>query len=327
MRQGWNCILGGAAALPLLLSCGEREAAPEPIVAEVPGQVAIAGPGRPDTIEEATEGESDVTVWSVSDEDTLVYLIGTVHPIGRDIDWQNDVVKRAFSQADAVYLEADVLSREAQRAMGVVVSETAELRNGTLNSFYTAAEQEAMNEALSALGTDLSEISNYRPWFAAMQMAVVALIEAGGDPANNADVVISREMLLREVELRYLETAADQLALLASSSDDVAARYFSDLMEVLSLGERYYADLIGAWYEGDDDRVDFVANGILAKYPKLYERVVLDRNRDWAQKIDRLMADEPGTFVVSISAGHLVGENSVQKQLASRGYKPKEVVF
>lgn len=311
----------------VLWGCGGSDvddAAPPPAAED--GPAAVAGPSRPQTLAEAVDGPSRVPLWQVSDEDTLVYLLGTVHLMQPGTSWKTDAIRAAMTQAEATYLEADVFSKDAQRAMGIVVTRTAENPGGTtLSSFYTRQEQETIREAMSAIGLSLSDMDAYRPWFAAMQLGVLALVEAGGDPTAGVDISVARAMQLRDVPLRYLETAAQQISLLSAGDDEKDAQYLLDLVSDLGKGEAYYADLIGAWYEGDTERLDFLVNGRMQDYPDLHRRLVIERNMDWAQQIDRLMTDEPGTFLVAVGAGHLVGEHAVQEQLAARGYAPQRV--
>lgn len=285
--------------------------------------VPVGGDGRPATISEAVEGDSNVAVWEVGDDDTKVYLVGTIHLMQPGVRWKSDTIENAFAQADAVFLEADTISKEAQRAMGVIVTQTAENEGSiTLSSYYDKKQKDRVNKVLEGMGMSLSKIDTYRPWFASLQMAVVAMIEAGADPAFSADMVIAREMLERDKPLRYLETAAQQMAILAEGDDQRDAAYFLDLLDDLEEGETYYADMMDAWYSGDTERLEYVLHGVYEDYPRLKERLLTDRNLDWSQQIDRLMTDEPGTFVVAVSAAHMLGEESLQKQLANRGYNP-----
>jgi uncharacterized protein len=48
------------------------------------------------------------------------------------------------------------------------------------------------------------------------------------------------------------------------------------------------------------------------------------RNFNWSQWIERRMK-QPGTVMVAVGAGHLAGEESVQRYLQSRGYKVKRL--
>jgi len=52
--------------------------------------------------------------------------------------------------------------------------------------------------------------------------------------------------------------------------------------------------------------------------PAFAERLLIGRNRNWAEWLDERL-DRPGTVFVAVGAGHLAGKESVQDQLAARG--------
>lgn len=317
-------VLKATALAALLTACSKAPAVDDAGIADEappPGVPAIGAEPRPATFLEATRGDSNVAMWRVSDDDTIVYLLGTVHLMKDGIEWKTPLIKAAFEQADATFLEADIFSKEAQRAMGLIVTRTAELKdNKTLRSFYNKKEQEQLDEALKEMGLGLSDLDAYRPWFAGMQVGMLSVMAAGGDISNGADVLISREMLQRGTPIRYLETAAQQISALAAGNDETDARYLIDIVDDLEEGEVYYADLVGAWYDGDVERLDYLLNNAFEDAPELRERVLFDRNADWAQQIDRVLTDEPGTYLVAVGAGHLVGDASLQDMLRGRGY-------
>ena len=54
-------------------------------------------------------------------------------------------------------------------------------------------------------------------------------------------------------------------------------------------------------------------------YPDIYERLVVDRNRQWTSRLIDL-ADSGDDILVVVGALHLVGRDSVIKMLRSRGH-------
>ncbi|MEM1398209.1 MAG: TraB/GumN family protein [Pseudomonadota bacterium] len=320
----WSVAL--SAFLAFTAACSDEPPIQELEAELKPGVVPIGGEGRPQTLHEATQGESDVALWQVSDEDTIVYLLGTVHLLKPGTDWKNDAIRKAFNQSRAAYLEADVFSKAAQRSMGLIVTKTAEYSSSQmLTDFYDQDEQAKIDEGLALIGSSLDDMKTYRPWFATLQASLLSVVNAGGDPSAGADVMIAREMLARRRPLRYLETAAQQMQMMAAGDDETDAAYFLEMVDALKLGEAYFADLIGAWYQGDVERLDFLVNSSLKDYPELHRRLLLDRNQDWALQLDRLLTDERGVYLVAVGVGHLVGKNAVQAQLVRRGYEPIRV--
>ena len=52
--------------------------------------------------------------------------------------------------------------------------------------------------------------------------------------------------------------------------------------------------------------------------PALYQAVLVDRNTDWANKIQTLL-EGSGTAFIAVGAAHLTGDDSVQAILQKRG--------
>ncbi|MEE4210139.1 MAG: TraB/GumN family protein [Parvularcula sp.] len=313
--------VGFLASLLILAACGE-----EPATVPVTEQPPIGGEGRPRSLAEAVNGQSAVPLWQVSDEDTVLTIVGTIQFVPPGTAWQTPSLKSALAQADGLILEADILSPDAVRAANLAVTNSASAPAGQeLSSFFSESQRREINERLARFDTNLTEIDSYRPWFASMQVSLLALIMGGGDPASGTDVALAREAEARSLPVRYLETASEQIALLADGEDAREAAYFYDLLGDLDNPEAYYADLLAAWYEGDVRRLDFLRNERLAGHADRRGRFLLDRNRRWAETLAELLAEEPGEFVVAVNIAHLVGLGSLPTRLEELGYEAERV--
>ncbi len=58
--------------------------------------------------------------------------------------------------------------------------------------------------------------------------------------------------------------------------------------------------------------------------PSFYQRLVVDRNRNWIPKIERYLNGEETCFVV-VGAGHMGGPEGVIALLKARGYRIEEL--
>ena len=52
-------------------------------------------------------------LWQVADDDTTIYLFGTVHALPKDKPWFDSRIERAFTSADELVTEIDVASAAA----------------------------------------------------------------------------------------------------------------------------------------------------------------------------------------------------------------------
>jgi uncharacterized protein YbaP (TraB family) len=58
----------------------------------------------------------------------------------------------------------------------------------------------------------------------------------------------------------------------------------------------------------------------MARLPALEEALLTRRNANWSNRIDALLEAEPGTFFMTVGAAHLIGDGSVQTELAAHGH-------
>ena len=276
----------------------------------------------PATLAEATEGPSSVALFEVGDEDTTVYLMGTVHILRPDVAWKTPAYEAAFEAADAVFLEADTESPEVIAALGPMIGEMGVNPEGvTFSSYFEAEERQALDAALAGIGVPMAALEPYRPWLAATQIAVVGIQQLGGDPNAGVDKMIAGDAAAAGKDLRYFETARGQIEIIAGVPDEAwADSLVADIDEMADF-EGYFAGLVGAWYDGRLDVVGEIMNDGMSVSPELAEAVLYRRNADWAEQLAELIETEEGTFLVAVGAGHLGGEKSVQDYLAERGYE------
>jgi uncharacterized protein YbaP (TraB family) len=78
-----------------------------------------------------------------------------------------------------------------------------------------------------------------------------------------------------------------------------------------------------AWRQGDDAALDRSGSADMReRYPKLYQQLLVDRNRAWLPKIETLLQPAAsGNALVVVGALHLVGRDGLVAMLQARGYR------
>ena len=78
--------------------------------------------------------------------------------------------------------------------------------------------------------------------------------------------------------------------------------------------------MVAMWRNGDEKGIDRLSIAQLkTTYPKLYDKLLVERNRKWMPIIESYFKT-PATEFVLVGAAHLAGEHGLLKQLADRGY-------
>ena len=284
-------LLGSIAALSFGLSaCATVETPP-------PG--AVPGPA----------------LWRVADEDTTIYLFGTVHALPKNKNWFDERIARAFGSADELVTEID-LSNQASSAQALQAA--GMLPDGqSLRELMTPENRKEYEAALVALGLPVEGLDRLEPWLAAVTLALLPVMQAGYDPQSGVEMALGGRA--GEKERGALETIEQQIALFDDLPQAAQLSFLDQTVEALPEAASSLDAMVAEWIEGDAVGLAALMNAELTD-PVLKERLLTSRNANWAGWIERRL-EQPGTVFIAVGAGHLAGEGSVQDHLRKRDLK------
>ena len=268
----------------------------------------------------AVKSVADPALWVLKDEDTTVYLFGTVHVLKPDMKWQTAKFDRAFQKADVIYQEAD-LSPEVQQALGAVLPGLAFYSDGrTLREVLDAEDEKEVQEAAAIVGLDMLAVDRMKPWFAAIGLTQMQMVKAGYQADSGVEVVITAQANEANKPIRYLETAEWQLRLLAELPEESQIEFLVSGAEAIEDNPNLLDDLVEEWFTGDVDGIAEIMSDEDAMGDKIvYDAMLTKRNRNWTREIQKLMDAEEGTFLFAVGAAHLAGDDSVINMLRDQG--------
>jgi len=96
-------------------------------------------------------------------------------------------------------------------------------------------------------------------------------------------------------------------------------RLLAETLKELDTQQADVTRLANAWKNGDAATVERIVLQDLKSEPRLYQRMLVDRNRDWLPKIEALVAKGSRPFIV-VGAAHLVGADGLLAMLRGRGF-------
>jgi hypothetical protein len=82
--------------------------------------------------------------------------------------------------------------------------------------------------------------------------------------------------------------------------------------------------LVQAWKAGDVRIVEEIVLKDVKQEPLLYQRLLVERNRNWMPTIEALFMRPRPSFVV-VGAAHLVGPDGLVTQLRAKGYRVEQM--
>lgn len=271
----------------------------------------------------AAPAGSGPRLWVVRDEDSTLYLFGTVHVLKPETPWGSAKLDRAFAAADEYWFEIADLN-DAAGAVPIIQAKGVS-PDRPLSSLLTAEEQADLDAAARSIGATSAQLDPLRPWFAALQLAMASIIKAGYQPHNGGDQVLHARAAATGKPIKGFETMPQQIGFIADMSEEAQLGMLRSGLKEFDQAPVVMARMVTAWSTGDVDDLDaLIGQEMKTESPEMYEVMLPRRNADWTQQILALL-EGSGTAFISVGAGHLAGADSVQAMLAQRGVTVEEV--
>lgn len=305
--------------MPLLAAALIFTLAAPPLTQAAP-TAEIAAPSPPPAVLPANPNPP---LWVMKDDDTIIYLFGTIHFLKSDVAWFDDLIKVSFDQSDELVLEVDDLS--ATESLRLVRQLAIDQSGKSLRSKLTPETRADYEAALTTLGLPVDSFDPNKPWFAATNLSLIPLIKDGYRQDIGAEAVLRSAAQAAGKPVIALETTEQQLRLFDSLPEDTQLSYLE--LTVKSFPQLVYGtdQAVVHWARGDTDGLArWVIDGIGDAIT--YQVLLRNRNADWAEQLSARMT-KPGTVFVAVGAGHLIGRDSVQNMLIERGFKVDRIVY
>ncbi len=273
-------------------------------------------------------------LWKVSDSDNSLYLLGSFHllkpgdyPLSRDVD-------TAFADADKVVFELPP-EELGSPALGMQMGQAALRGDGTtLDSELPQDTRQALAAWMDANAAELQKLQMtpqvmqlFEPWFAGLMVAIVEMGKAGLDPALGLDAHLAQRAAQAGKATAGLETGAQQIAFLDGMDRVEQLQFLQEALNGAEHGPAEIERLHDAWRRGDVDALwAGMARDMREQFPKLYQRINVERNDAWLQRLEAKL-EAPGTddTLVVVGALHLLGEDGVVEKLRAKGYEVERI--
>lgn len=313
-RRATRVALG--ATLGLGLVCAVALGAPAPAWA----QEAAAAPAARAIPQAQGAGPA---LWVISDADSTIYLFGTVHVLRPSTGWSSPGLEAAIDSASEVWFEIEDPSD--QSAVMPLVQQYGVSPDRPLSRLITTGDLTLLNLAASKIGLNAVQMDIFRPWLAALTLAVAPLVEAGYDPQSGVELVLRQRALASGKPVKGLETADEQVRILAGFPEPAQVAFLHETLKGFEDATTDLDALVAAWAAGDVEGVRRLGvDEMQASGEELYQSLLVNRNRNWAGQI-QTMLDGSGVVFIAVGAAHLAGDDSVQEILQDRGVSVSRV--
>jgi uncharacterized protein len=315
-KRWWLLPLAALAASPAAAGPVGKETGGKP----GPGRAAAAPIAQP---------EPRPALWLLADEDTKIYMLGTIHVLPPGFRWRSAAVDRAVGESAELVVETyepPGTDLGLDSTPGFFADKPVPLLKRVPRD-----KRKPLKAAIAASGLPSPFLDRMHSWAAAMTLGIAQMLGEYGveDPAEAPGVEDVLEETFRGAgkPISSVEDGNAVFASLAALPEAVQTQLLIDAIEPAGPAPADApAEAIAAgeleWVAGHDEAMSL--EGEAGFPPALYDVLVRRRNAAWTQWLEARLK-KPGTLLFAVGAGHLAGRESVQAMLAGRGLRVKRV--
>ena len=295
--------------------------------------VACSGTKNAAEMELAGESlEQKHFLWKVSDENSSVWVLGSIHLADSTLYPLAPVIDSAFAHSDELAVELNMNDEEVVKEVGEQSARRGELAEGTLRDLLPEDMWNSIDSLCTSWNVPVVMFEKMRPWYVATSLSSYAFMQTGLSADYGVDYVLLDRAAMEGKAIVSLETAEEQINALADTteSDSAGIYYLKTTLREISEIDSMVESLMRAWKTGNDallrrlmkegDEEDSLSQD--SKFKEEHEqRVFVNRNSKMAESIAAFLREDRNVFVV-VGVAHLALEkDNVIDALRNRGLR------
>jgi uncharacterized protein YbaP (TraB family) len=263
-------------------------------------------------------------MWLLSDADTKIYMLGTVHILPPGFKWRSAALDKVVAEADELVVETymEPGTEEALFARAMILKEPEPILGrvpADKRARLAAAikESELPEEAFDMIPT----------WLGAVVLGIEDLLGSLGvdevDDAPGVEDILEEDFRKAKKPIRSVE---DFMTVLTALND------LPEEVQVQMLMESIAAETKPTKEDADEEHKLWVTGEVEALMldtfadmpPAMLDVLVTRRNAAWTEWLQKRL-EQPGTVLFAVGTGHLAGPQSVQNMLAKKGLTARRI--
>ena len=268
--------------------------------------------------------------WKISDYNSSVYLLGSVHFADSTFYPLDSAITNAFDRSDELAVELDMTDTAVLKEIAVQTEKLGKLEAGrSLAQIVPEDVLKSFDSLCIAWEFPAEILYEYKPWAAAMTLSSIAIMRLGFDPAYGIDFFFLHRALEGQKKILAIENVSDQVDILAGVdvSDSLGLYYLKSTLKEIHLLDSSIVQMMQAWKTGDaalfhtamylGEESNTAEDSLMLA--EIDERVYITRNKKMADSVAAFLAQDRNVFIV-VGAGHMLGKgDNVLKLLRDRG--------
>jgi uncharacterized protein len=258
-------------------------------------------------------------IWKATGKQGVVYLVGSVHLLTKDFYPLSPAVEAAYKDSDLLVEEVDLGDMLAPDAQFQMLSRGMLPSHQSLDKVVSPETFVAVTKRFSDIGMPIEPVKRFKPWLAALTLMAMEWQKAGFDANLGIDKHFYDRAKADGKSIQGLETVSYQLSRFDEMSAELQDRLLAETLKGIDTEQANMTKLVEAWRAGDAPAVERIVLKDLRQEPELYQRLLVQRNRNWLPQLEALFPRK-GHALVVVGAAHLVGPDGLVAMLKAKGY-------
>jgi uncharacterized protein YbaP (TraB family) len=257
-------------------------------------------------------------MWKATRQQGAVYLVGSVHMLTKDFYPLAAPIGAGFKDSDLLVEEVDLAEMLAPDQQFSLLARGMLPAGQTLDKVVSPATMALVNARVGSLGMPASALQQFKPWFLAMTLMAVEWEKAGFDAALGLDKHFYDRAQTEGKTVQGLETTEYQISRFDGMAMTQQDRFLAESLKDLDAEKASVQKIADAWKAGDLPTLERLVLQDVKDDQFMYQRLLVERNRNWLPKIEALFARR-GRAVIVVGAAHLVGPDGLIARLKAKG--------
>jgi hypothetical protein len=263
---------------------------------------------------------ADTSLWKVQGHTSVTYIGGTCHVLRKtDYPLPEEFV-RAYEDSDIIVFETEIGELNRQETQEMIIKKGCYNDNLSLDKVLSPQTYDLLKRYCETSGIPVFSLNKFKPSMVVLTLLGLELQKLGIDQTG-VDNYFYHKATTAEKKIEGLESVKEQIEFVLSMGEGSEDDFIDHAIKELKKTRQILNDLIAAWKQGDEDKLYKLCLAPMKKeYPKLYETLIADRNREWVLKIEHYLQTSQNELIL-VGVGHLVGEDGIIEHLIKSGYK------
>lgn len=283
------------------------------------------------TFEQANAGAKGVA-WVVEDEDTKVYMLGSIHVGTPDMYPMHKKLTKAFEESDGLFVEANLLD---PTGMDYYIEKAMFNDGRTIKDVVSEETYAKLQKVAEQLEMPIEELEMQKPWllsnnFSSMMMDGVFGLTAEEMAMHGVDMQFLLTAYLQQKPIYELEGINAQVdmfeALSPEAQEESLVAALDGILEPTEQSEedvQLMADWFTNWVKGDVEKFAESLTEMEGDTSEFNQMLFGKRDAEMAAKLVGVLEEQKGTFFVVVGAGHFLVDKNIRYHLEESGYEVK----